>query len=183
MSEYRVASRYAKSILELAIEQKSLEAVLSDMKAFANVVANSKELVLLLTSPIINGDKKLSVIKSVFEKQFTPITIKFFEIIIRKKREKYLAAIADGFIEQYMVLNNMANATVKSAVQLSDDVLNEIKGHIESQTGKKINLKATVSPDLIGGVVVQVGDKLFNTNISGKLSKLKQELLNSYISK
>ena len=77
----------------------------------------------------------------------------------------------------------MANATVKSAVQLSDDVLNEIKGHIESQTGKKINLTATVSPDLIGGVVVQVGDKLFDASISGKLSKLKQELLNSYISK
>ncbi len=183
MSEYRVAARYAKSILDLSIEQKSLDAVLSDMQTFANIVSNSGDMRNLLASPIVPGDKKFAVLKHLFENQFQPLTIKFFDIIIRKKREVFLGAIAKGFVEQYNELNNIANASVKSAVALSEAVINEIKGHIESQTGKKINISATVDPNLIGGVVVQVGDKLFDASVAGKLGKLKQELLNSYISK
>jgi F-type H+-transporting ATPase subunit delta len=183
MSEYRVAARYAKSILDLSIEQKSLDAVLSDMQTFANIVSNSGDMRNLLASPIVPGDKKFAVLKHLFEKQFQPLTIKFFDIIIRKKREGFLGAIAKGFVEQYNELNNIANASVKSAVALSEAVINEIKGHIESQTGKKINISATVDPNLIGGVVVQVEDKLFDASVAGKLGKLKQELLNSYISK
>lgn len=183
MSEYRVAARYAKSILDLSIEQKSLDGVLSDMKTFANIVSKSGDMRNLLASPVVPGDKKMAVLKHLFEKEFQPLTIKFFDIIIRKKREGFLGAIAKGFVEQYNELNNIANASVKSAVALSEAVINEIKGHIESQTGKKINISATVNPDLIGGVVVQVEDKLFDASVAGKLGKLKQELLNSYISK
>lgn len=183
MSEYRVAARYAKSILDLSIEQKCLDGVLSDMQTFANIVSKSGDMRSLLASPVVPGDKKMAVLKNLFEKQFQPLTIKFFEIIVRKKREGFLGAVANGFVEQYNRMNNIANATVKSAIELSEAAINEIKGHIESQTGKKINLTATVNPDLIGGVVVQVEDKLFDASIAGKLGKLKQELLNSYISK
>jgi F-type H+-transporting ATPase subunit delta len=183
MSEYRVAARYAKSLLDLAKEQNNVDAVLNDMRTFARLVADNKEMALLLNSPIINGDKKLSVLKSIFEASFQKVTIAFLDVIIRKKREAFLEAVANGFIEQFNTLNNIATATVKSAVPLSDAVVAEIKSHIESQTGKAITLTASVNPDLIGGVVVQVGDKLFDASVAGKLGKLKHELLNSYISK
>ena len=109
--------------------------------------------------------------------------MKFFAIVVRKKREPMLQAVADGFVEQYNTKFNIANASVKSAIELSEAALAEIKSHLESQTGKKINLSSKVDAELIGGVVVQVGDRLFDASIAGKLGKLKQELLNSYISK
>ena len=87
MSEYRVSARYAKSILDLANEQKCIDAILADMNTFIATVASNKELRNLLSSPIINGDKKMSVLKSVFEKGFQALTISFFAIVIRKKRE------------------------------------------------------------------------------------------------
>lgn len=183
MSEYRVAARYAKSLLDLANEQNNLKAVLGDMQHFAAVVDGNKEMHLLLNSPIINGDKKAAVLKALFATQYQPITVSFFDIIIRKRREKYLGAVALGFIEQYNKLSNIANATVKSATTLSDAAIAEVKSHIEKQTGKSINLVATVDENLIGGIVVQVEDKLFDASIAGKLGKLKHELLNSYISK
>jgi F-type H+-transporting ATPase subunit delta len=183
MSEYRVSARYAKSILDLANEQKCLDAVLADMKAFNATVAANKELRNLLSSPIVHGDKKLSVLKSIFEKGFQKLTISFFDIVIRKKREALLVDIANNFIVQYNEMHQIASATVKSAITLSESALNEIKTHIESQTGKKISLTAKVDSNLIGGVVVQIGDRLFDASVSGKLGKLKQELLNSYISK
>lgn len=183
MSEYRVAGRYAKSLLELAQERNILDTVLNDMQSFSTVLAQNSELAYVLNSPIINSDKKLAVLKQVFEKSFNPLSIQFFGIIIRKNREQFLKAIADGFIEQYNALKNIAKATVKSATALSDEVLAQITKHIEQQTGKTILLSAKVDEKLIGGLVVQVGDRLFDASIAGKLGKLKNELLNSYISK
>ena len=183
MSEYRVAARYAKSLLDLAKEQNNVDAVLNDMRTFARLAAKNKEMALLLNSPIINGDKKIAVLNRLFESTFQKVTISFFEIIIRKKRENFLESVANGFIEQFNTLNNISTATVKSAVPLSNEVIAEIKSHIEKQTGKTITLTASVNPDLIGGLVVQVEDKLFDASIAGKLGKLKHELLNSYISK
>lgn len=183
MSEYRVSARYAKSILDLANEQKCIDAILADMNTFIATVASNKELRNLLSSPIINGDKKMSVLKSVFEKGFQALTISFFAIVIRKKRENLLVDIAKNFVAQYNEMHHIATATVKSAIALSEQALNEIKSHIELQTGKKVSLSTKVEADLIGGVVVQIGDRLFDASIAGKLGKLKQELLNSYISK
>lgn len=183
MSEYRVAGRYAKSLLELAQEKNILDTVLNDMKSFSKVYEENSSLAHALSSPVINSDKKLAVLKQVFEKSFNPLSIQFFDIIVRKNREQYLKAIADGFIEQYNTLKNVAKATVKSATALSEDVLAQITKHIEQQTGKTIQLTAKVDENLIGGLVVQVGDRLFDASIAGKLGKLKNELLNSYISK
>lgn len=183
MSEYRVAGRYAKSLLDLSREQNLVEPVLADMKQFGSTLAQNSELEQVLKSPIIQGDKKFAILKQLFEKSFQKLTLSFLEIIVRKKREQFLGAIADGFIEQYNKLNNMASATVKSATPLSEAALAEIKKHIESQTGQRITLAATVDQNLIGGIVVQVGDRLYDASVAGKLSKLKNELLNSYISK
>jgi F-type H+-transporting ATPase subunit delta len=183
MSEYRVSARYAKSLLDLSIEQNNLDAVFSDMKNFATILRANKDLHNMLCSPIINGDKKMAVLNNVFANKFEALTMKFFAIVVRKKREPMLQAVADGFVEQYNTKFNIANASVKSAIELSEAALAEIKSHLESQTGKKINLSSKVDAGLIGGVVVQVGDRLFDASIAGKLGKLKQELLNSYISK
>lgn len=183
MSEYRVAGRYAKSLLDLSREQNNLDAVLGDMRTLAAAISGNSELENLLKSPIINGDKKMAVLKQLFESRFQPVTIAFFGIIIRKKREHFLEAIANGFIEQYNRLNAISSALVRSAIPLSDAALAEVKKHIESQTGKKVNLTAKVDEKLIGGLVVQVEDKLFDASVAGKLGKLKNELLNSYISK
>ncbi len=183
MSEYRVSSRYAKSLLDLAKEQNCLDAVLADMKSFSATVKANKELLNLLNSPIINGDKKFTVLSNVFGKAFQKLTFSFIQIVVRKKREKLLLDIATNFVNQYNEMFQIAGATVKSAVTLSENTLNEIKSQIEAQTGKKISLTAKVEKELIGGLVVQVGDRLFDASVSGKLGKLKQELLNSYISK
>jgi F-type H+-transporting ATPase subunit delta len=72
---------------------------------------------------------------------------------------------------------------VKTAVAVSDEVIAEVRSFIEKQTGKKVILETSVNPELIGGLVIQMEDKLYDASISGKLRKAKQELLNTYISK
>ena len=91
--------------------------------------------------------------------------------------------IAKVFIEQYNVLNNIMQATVKTAQVIDDKLKEEIKLFIEKYMGKKVELKSIVDPKLIGGLMIQMDDKLFDASISGKLNQLKQDLLNTYISK
>jgi F-type H+-transporting ATPase subunit delta len=111
------------------------------------------------------------------------MTISFMEIVIRKKREYYLPDIALAFIGQYNDINKITTANVKTAVAVSDEVIAEVRSFIEKQTGKKVILETSVNPELIGGLVIQMEDKLYDASISGKLRKAKQELLNTYISK
>lgn len=183
MSEFRVVNRYAKSLLDLSKEQNNVDVVFNDMKTFLDVLSKSAELENMLKSPLINGDKKLAVIHKIFSASFHKNTLAFIDIIVRKKREFYLKGVAKAFVEQYNKLNNVAIASVKTATAIDQSVLEEIRVFIEKQTGKKIEVKFQVEPELIGGLVVQMDDKLFDASISGKLLKIKNDLLNSYISK
>ncbi|MCX6187459.1 MAG: ATP synthase F1 subunit delta [Bacteroidetes bacterium] len=183
MSEFRVASRYAKSLIDLAQERNILEAIFSDIQLFAKTLENSHELLGMLKSPIINGDKKMAVMKMLFDRSFNPLTTSFLEIIVRKNRERYLGTIAQAFIAQYNELNNIIEASIKTAVETDESIKQQIRVALEKETGKRVNLKSSVDASLIGGIVVQVEDKLFDASIAGKLRQAKKQLLNTYISK
>ncbi len=183
MSEFRVANRYAKSLIDLSREQNTLEQVYQDMQVFTASLKNNVSLQALLKSPIITSDKKFAVLKKVFENHFQKVTIAFFDIVLRKNRSMFLDAIADGFIAQYNALKNITTAEVKTAAPLDEKTHNEIKTFIAKATGKNVVLKTSVDSSLIGGLVIKMEDKLFDASIKGKLQKTKQELLNTYISK
>lgn len=182
MSASRVAARYAKSLLELAQEKQILEVIYSDMTAFVEVVEANKQFVNLLKSPIVTGDKKMGVLKTLFQKSFNTLTISFFEIIIRKHREEFLPQVAQSFIDQYREVNGIAHASIKTAIAIDSNTAELVKQYLEQQSGKKVDLTPMVDPSLIGGLVIQIEDKLYDASISGKLKKAKQELLNTYIS-
>lgn len=183
MSEFRAAARYAKSLVDLSKERNLLEQIYTDMKLFISVYKQNPSLQAMLTSPIITSDKKMTVLNKVFGGNVQPLTLQFFEIVARKNRSIYMLSIAQAVINQYNELKNIASATVKSAIALDAKTYDEIKSFISSSTGKHIELHAVVEPGLIGGIVIKIGDKLFDASIAGSLNKVKQELLNTYISK
>ena len=177
MSEHRVASRYAKSLLELAGEQKALDAVNADINDFLATAHNSSELVNLLKSPIVKGDKKRNVLNSVF-KSANALTLAFFDIIVRKGREALLVQIAEEFKVQYNTLNGIASATVTSAVALSAKSLAEVEAFIKKQlNSNKVEVKTEVNPDIIGGLVIRFEDKLIDASIDHQLKEIKKALV------
>ena len=110
MHDYRVASRYAKSLLLLAEEQNILDQVHSDILIFSELCGRSRELVLLLQNPIIKHEKKRAVLKEIFSGKIHPITASFFDIICKKNREKFLVDMAKEFHHQYNVHNGIESA-------------------------------------------------------------------------
>ncbi|WP_276498609.1 ATP synthase F1 subunit delta [Pontibacter litorisediminis] len=184
MSDIRVASRYAKSLIELAEEKKVLEQVNADMQLFSQVVSQNRDFKLLLQNPIVKSDKKLAIINKVFKGKVQELTLAFFNLIARKNREAVLNAVATSFQEQYRIKQGIQSAEVVSAVPLTPALRDELGQKLVAQTGKRIELVERVDPSLIGGFVLTVGDKQIDSSVRNSLRKLRNQFKdNPYINK
>ena len=119
MTDNRVANRYAKSLIELAIEKGVVEKVHDDMLMFSQLCQSNRDFLLMLKNPIINHDKKRKILYKLFEGKVDPSTLAIFDIITRKNREMFLPAIAEEFVNQYRTYKRIAKATVTTAVPLT----------------------------------------------------------------
>jgi len=173
MKGNRVASRYAKSLLSLADEQGQLEAVYADMSLVAQACGDSRDLVLLLKSPIVKPDKKAAILNEVFGGRLGDLATGFIKIITSKKREYLLESIANEFLLQYKAFKGITIAELTSAVQLDEaqkqKILNLVGASGEIEVVEKID------PELIGGFIVRVGDKQVDTSVSRTITSLKKE--------
>ena len=175
MSELQVASRYAKSLIDLAREQNVLEPMKKDIELFLETCKANPQLQAILKNPIIGLDKKSNIMEGLFAGKLHEMILSFFKIVIRKGRSEILYATAKEFISQYNILKNVVKATVISASPLSKENISQIEDVVKQATKGEVILTARVDPDLIGGFILKVGDKQFDTSISSKLSKLKKE--------
>jgi len=181
MSEIQVASRYANSLLDLAQERNTLDAIKSDLESFLAVLKATPELKAALRNPIISPDKKFSIVKEVFSPSVNEIVIRFFKIVISKGRAEVLYETAKEFVNGYNRINGVIKASIVSAIPLTDENKAEVQRVVEEATQKKVLLKTLVEPDLIGGFVLTVGDKQFDASISSSLSKLKKEFIQKVV--
>ena len=173
-----VATRYAKSLLDLAVEKSQLEAVYADMLQVKSVCDSSKEFVSFLNSPIINADKKIATLKAVFEGKLNTITSGFLTIVSSKRRESVIPAMATSFIEQYRSHKNILTAVVTSANGLDAATKQKALDLVKSQLSGEVELVEKVDSNIIGGFILKIGDKQIDKSVARQLSNLKKELTN-----
>lgn len=173
-----VASRYAKSLIDLATEKGQLDAVYADMLQVKSVCDNAHDFILFLNSPIIKVDKKTSTLKSIFEGKVNPLTLAFLVLVATKRRESVIPEMANSFIEQYKEQKNILTAIVTSANGLDAATKQKALDLLKTQLKGEIELIEKTNADLIGGFVLKVGDKQIDRSVSRQLSNLKKELTN-----
>ena len=176
MSSYRIASRYAKSLIDLATEQGKLDRVVEDMTFFEQV-AGLKDVALLLKSPIIHQDKKGKVLDAIITGKIDPLTKSFIDIILKKGRESLLGDIASEVIHQYRVIKGISIVEVVAAEALSADTLEAIRRKLtESKLTKgNIEFRTRIDPALIGGFVISFEDKLYDASVKHQLDLLRKQ--------
>lgn len=175
MSELTVATRYAKSLIDLAQEEKALEEIRKDMELFTRTLRDSHQLQAVLANPIIAHSKKIKILEAIFGKQVNKVTDSFFKIMINKSRSEVLYATAKEFINQYNVIKHIVKASVVSATALSEENKKKMIADLEAATGGKIELSTKVDHKLIGGFILTVGDRQVDTSILSDLKKLKTD--------
>jgi F-type H+-transporting ATPase subunit delta len=179
MQNPRLASRYAKSLLDLAIEQNSVEPTLKDMRMLHELCSVSHDFEVMLKSPVIKGDKKLHVINAVVKGQgMSQLTQAFINLLVSKGRELNLPEISAAFIEQYNKLKNIRTVSLTTALPVSDSVRKGIVAKVASfMPSDSINLQTKTDESLIGGFVLEVEDQLFDASIKKSLNDIKAKLL------
>lgn len=177
MVESRASIRYAKALLELAIEKGLLEEVHNDMQSFAQVVAENRLLELMLQSPVVPHIKKFAVLQELFQSRVHPVSFSIIEIITRKNREELLPGIATEFHKLYNTQKNIQVAEVTTTYPLDEAQRNEFLRVAREISRKQIELRETVDPKLIGGFVLQVGDQQMDQSIRTQLQRLKNQMV------
>lgn len=175
MSAQRIAGRYAKSLIELAQEQGKLDAVTENIKHFQASVQN-RDLQLLLASPIVSTPKKQAALSALFG-NYDELTSAFIKIVTNKRREEALPAIADEYLAQYRAMKGISTVKLTSATPLEQSAVDAIKSKLVAQglTTANIELEQEVDPELLGGFVLEVGDRFYDASAKAQLATLRKE--------
>jgi F-type H+-transporting ATPase subunit delta len=178
MGSHRAASRYAKSLLELASEKKVLEEVHGDMQLFSAVASENRAFTVMLRNPIINHDKKRNILHAIFDSKMNKLSLSAFDLITKKNRENILIEIATEFQIQYNILKGYQEADLTTTIKLDDNLRKKFNDLVENISKKKPMLNEIVDDDIVGGFVLNVGDRRLDNSIKSQLAQLKRELTN-----
>lgn len=176
MPNPRLASRYAKSLIDLAQETGQLDIVFNDLQLLEAACRESRPFVSFIKSPVINADKKEKIFHILFSDKIAALTDKFCKLLIRKGRENYLPEIAHAGIQQYRIIKNIRQVRVTTAMPLEgalkEDIIAKIKTEIP---GEHIELLTVVNEDLIGGFILETNNTLYDASIQRDLSDVKKQ--------
>lgn len=183
MQNPRLASRYAKSLIDIAQEQNVLEDVLDDIELLQQICNSNHDFVLMLKSPVVKADKKTAILRMLLEGKVQPVTLGFVNLLISKGREFYLPEIVEAFTEQYKELKHIKTVNLTTAVAIDENVKKVIFDKVTAaiQDGH-VELNTLVDESLIGGFTLEVGDKLFDASVKRDLTDIRNQFTkNLYI--
>lgn len=180
MRNPRLAARYAKSLLDLSVEKDQLEQVYADMQWLKAVCSGSRDFVNLLRSPIIKADKKEKIVAAATAGKISELTTAFNRLLISKNRESNLPEIVNAFIGQYKVYKNIHVVKLTTAIPVSEEMKNKIISQVKANSDMlHIEMETAVDESLIGGFVLQAGDKLVDASISYDLKHIARQFENN----
>ncbi|AEF95450.1 ATP synthase subunit delta [Desulfotomaculum nigrificans CO-1-SRB] len=177
MMKGAVARRYAQALYEIAVAKGTLATLEEEIKGVALAVEGSAELQRVLYHPQVLPGQKKELLAALFADKISQESMNFLNLIVDKRREKYITGIAEEFVALANAARNTVTAKVTSAIELDEAAKQDILKVLAKISGKEVNPTFRVDPSLIGGVVVQIGDKVIDGSIKTRLATLKSRLM------
>jgi F-type H+-transporting ATPase subunit delta len=173
MANPLVAERYAKALFDLAIEKNQVEEVYQDNNLIASTCEESRELKLLLKSPIINSVKKGHILKEIFSRKVSNLTLTYLLIMVRKKRESFIPEIAQELVDLYLTYKNILKVHFSSPAVPDEEIRAQVVKIMEHYTKSKILLSSEIDEELIGGFVITFQDKQYDASIRRDIENMR----------
>lgn len=177
MLDIKITNRYAKAILELAIEENKLALIANDLEMVKKTINSSRELTLLLKSPIIKTIRKKNIFYQIFSGKISDTALKFCELVIQRQRSDLLDSIIDRFFELKDEYENIMKVDVRSAVELDENQIKQLKTILENNFKKNVRLNLSIDKSLIGGFVIQVDYTMIDASLRHQLEQLRKKFL------
>jgi len=169
-----ISDRYASAMYDLASEKKVIDSVLENLQDLKKTIDNSKELTLLIKSPLISSNDKLEIlIKLISSSNFNELSVTFLKVVSKNKRFTSLTSMISQFVNINDNKRGNVLADVTSADEISEKQRVNIKDQLRIILGDKLSLNFMVDKKIIGGLIIKVGSKMIDTSLANKINKLK----------
>jgi ATP synthase F1 delta subunit len=170
-----IATVYARSLFEVAKEHDELDEIHDELGQFADALNESRELQVFFFSPYFSSQEKKDGIEKVVQGANERF-LNFLKLIAERHRVPAIFRIRRAFDDLWRRENKLLEVRITSAVNLDEGLVKSIGERIEQQTGKRVDLDANVDPDVIGGLVLRVGNKVMDASVRGRLERLRKEV-------
>ena len=172
-----VAKTYGDALFTLALEENKTDVLYAEVESLQDILKDNPELKALMNHPKITRDEKLKVVEDVFKGRLDDELTGFLVLLLKKDRYSELDAILEYFTAKVKEYKGIGVAFVTSAVELKDSQKDEIKNKLLSTTDyRQMEMHYVVDKDVIGGVVIRLGDKVVDSSIRTRLENIKREL-------
>lgn len=169
-----LAQRYASALYELAEDAKALDDVAADLRGLKSLLAESDDLVRLVRSPIISRAEQGKAMAAVLDKADAhALTKKVIGVAANARRLFAIGDIADAFLAELAKRRGEVTADVTAATQLSDDEISQVTEALRAVVGQKVQVNTVVDPSIIGGLIVRVGSRMFDSSLRTKMQRLQ----------
>lgn len=180
MNNSKISVRYAKALFQIATQNGCEDQVRDDMSNILTCINTMPDFKILLDSPVLADDVKIETFKQMFGQNICPLTLDFFKLLVKNKRENYLKIICLNYSGYYNRNKNITKVLITSAVESSSELNNSIKDLvIKSNPGCKVELSTQIDNSIIGGVIINVDDKQYDASVKTQLSIFKDKLINN----
>ena len=171
-----LAIRYAQALFDMAKKGQGIDHQLVELLKVKGYLEQSPSLKRALESPTVAAPVKKSILKRLLESRIDNTTLNFLYVLVDKSREVYLDPIVEGYKELMRQERGEVEVSVQTAAPLSDQVLKQVQKTLLDYTGKKVEIKTEVIPALVGGMVIQIGDRVIDGSIRHQLTQIQERL-------
>lgn len=171
-----VARRYAQAFNEEARSKNLVAKTDADLALIRETLEGSRDLELLFDSPVVSRERKKAVMSGLFKEHVQPLTLSFLNLLVDKRRESMIEEVMAAHTRLRDEQDGIVEAQVRSAMPLDDAGREAVKKQIESLTGKTARISVQVDKALLGGMVVRIGDTVYDGSVSGQLASLRERL-------
>jgi F-type H+-transporting ATPase subunit delta len=170
-----IAAVYARSLFEVAKEQGKLDVVREQLGAFADALNETRELQVFFFSPYFSTQEKEDGLERAVS-DADPVVLNFLKLLIQKHRTPVIFRVRADYERMWEEENKLLPVEITSAVELDQAIVEQLGDRISEQTGRKVELSSRVEPDILGGIVVQVGNSVLDASIRNRLERLRRQV-------
>lgn len=172
-----ISKTYGDALFDLALEENRIDDYVAEVNALLTIFRDNPELSKLLNHPKISKEEKITVVGQIFEGKISKELLGLINIIVEKDRNNAMEDIFSYFIDRVKEYKNIGVAKVTSAIELSDAQKSQVEKRLLETTGYvKFEISYDVDKDLIGGMVIRIGDRVVDSSIRTRLYELTKEL-------
>lgn len=176
MSDRSIARRYASALYEEASSREVIDKTDVDVDFLHETLKASRELRMLLASPVVNAEKKEAILRRLFEPHVSGLTLNFLVLATRKRREPLLGLILEAYRALRLEQRGIVEARARIALSMDEESVAQLREAVARVVGKEVVLEVEEDPEILGGIVVKVGDTVYDGSLRRQLSALQEQL-------